>query len=174
MWDNLEEGVKLLKESGLAKAVNVFSNGLNTEAVTPELMENVSTLRLSRYEENVNVLASILSRYGKGKVNIVDRTRHVPIPKEPLQGVLPAKCGCEGYGLVDGVMYACPMVPAVTEELDLWMEKHPETYCNLEPDWAEKLADFDRANHDLCRACIGNHRVRHKMARRSDGVIASV
>lgn len=166
LWGNLEEGVKLLKESGLAKRLNIFSNGINGQIVTPELLGNITTLRLSKYAGNADMLSDLVDRFGTGHINVVDRTNHTPIPTVPLEGVLPAKCGCEGYALCDGVMYACPMVPAVAKEIRSQISDFPETYQPLWPCWAESLAEFDRGNHVLCRACIGNHRVRAKQALR--------
>lgn len=167
LWKHLEAGVRMLRESGLSERLNIFSNGLNTQAITPELLNNITTLRLSKYANNQGVLADLVERFGTDHINVVDRTKHTPIPTEALDRVLPAKCGCEGYALCDRVMYACPMVPTVAYELELDLQDYPETYCYLyqRPDWVEALADFHRADHLLCRACIGNHRVRAQQAK---------
>jgi len=165
LWTNLIEGVKMLRVSELSIQLNIFTNAINTDAVTSELMDNITILRLSKYAENQGKLKELVDKFGSKHIHIVDQRVHVPIPKEPLQGVLPAKCGCEGYGLVDYMMYACPMVPAVVQEFNLKLIDFPETYCDLQPHWAERLDGFDRASHLLCQGCIGNHKVRHKMAR---------
>lgn len=164
LWDNLEDGVRILAASGLSEKLNIFSNGLNTKAVTPELLGNITTLRLSKYAGNSDILSDLVDRFGTEHINVVDRTKHTPIPAAPLEGVLPAKCGCEGYALCDGVMYACPMVPAVAKEMKWSISDMIETYQPLWPHWAEALAGFGRGNHVLCQACIGNHRVRARMA----------
>lgn len=166
LWDNLEEGVKMLKESGLAKRLNIFSNGINGQIVTPELLGNITTLRLSKYAGNADMLSDLVDRFGTEHINVVDRTKHTPIPAAPLDNVLPAKCGCEGYALCGDIMYACPMVPAVAKEMKWSISDMPETYQPMWPGWAEALAGFDRGNHVLCRACIGNHRVRAQQALR--------
>lgn len=165
LWDHLEDGVRILAASGLSERLNIFSNGINTQAVTAGLLENITTLRLSKYIGNQARLGELVARFGTGHINIVDRTNHTPIPAAALDHVLPAKCGCEGYALCDGVMYACPMVPAVAKEMHWSISDFPEAYQPLWPHWAEALAEFDRANHVLCRACIGNHRVRAKQAK---------
>ena len=165
LWRHLEEGVRMLRESGLSHQLNIFTNGINAEAVTTGLFDNITILRLSKYAENKPVLADLVDRFGSEHIKIVDQTMHYPIPTELLDNVLPAKCGCEGYGLCDGIMYACPMVPAVAKEFNLELADFPESYCDLQPHWAEILNDFDKANHLFCRGCIGNQKVRGRMAR---------
>ncbi|KKL26533.1 hypothetical protein LCGC14_2394320, partial [marine sediment metagenome] len=39
LWENLEEGVRLLRESGLGQQVNLFTNGDPSELVTDSLMD---------------------------------------------------------------------------------------------------------------------------------------
>jgi hypothetical protein len=159
LWRNLEEGVKALRESNLAEAIHVFSNGINTEKVTPKVIDNIHVLRVSRYKENAIALNDLAKRYGS-KIVIVDRMVHTPIPDKFYDNVLPAKCHCEGYALCDGVMYACPMIPAVAKEMKIPLMDLPLTYCKLQVNWAEVLNKFTRENHKLCKACIGNLKVR--------------
>jgi len=163
LWKNLEEGTRLLKESGLAKAINVFSNGMNGERISNELLSNINMIRISRYKDNGEILDDLFRRFGSQKIIIVNRTEHTPIPKNFLDNVLPATCGCEGFGVCDRVVYGCPMVPAVIKEFDIPMEIYPETYTDLKPHWMEYFEGFARENYQLCRGCIGNLKVRKIM-----------
>lgn len=157
LWPHLAEGARLIREAGIARLVNVFSNGMAVGRVTDEIIRAISTLRLSRYKQNHGPLDVLRSKYGP-KVQIVDREKHSPIPKRLLDGVLPAVCNCEGLAIYKRQVYACPMVPAVSLELGLPIES--DTVTNLSLGYVERLDGFDRAGHELCRGCIGNMKVR--------------
>ena len=163
LWRHLEEGVQIIQKSCLARDVNIFSNGMNVRVITQRLINNINVLRVSRYSDNKFVLFDLMVRFGPKKIVIVDREIHCPIPKTLFDNVLPAQCGCEGYALCDNIMYACPMVPTISQEMGFSLQDFPETYCALQPHWVEILDKFKRANHLFCRACIGNWKIRKQL-----------
>lgn len=156
LWDNLKEGAKLLHQAEVGYQLNLFSNGDCIEIVTDELMESLTTLRLSHYGNNAQGIESLKKRYGD-KVSIVERQQHFPIPTE-LAGaeVLPAKCGCEGPALMGKQVYGCSMLVTVAEEHGMNLNQYPESQCKLQVGYLELLAGFPRTTHDCCRGCIGN------------------
>jgi organic radical activating enzyme len=156
LWPNLEPATQRLKEAGVAERINVFSNGLAAERITDGLMENVSTLRLSRYADNQQPIRGLRKRYRR-QIVVVERRKHRAIPPRlQAHDVLPARCACEGYALCDGRVYGCPLVPATALEFGLSLEDFPEAVCALQPGYVEILSRFPRARHTLCRGCVGN------------------
>jgi len=156
LWDNLEEGTRLLCQAKVGRQLNLFSNGDKLEHVTDKLMESLTMLRLSHYGNNDKSIKSLKKRYGN-KVVIVDRQRHFPIPTK-LAGneILPAKCSCGGPALLGQQVYGCAMLVTVANELGIDLSKYPESQCKLQVGYLELLAGFPRLNHDCCRGCIGN------------------
>ncbi len=165
LWENLEEGVRLLRESGLGQQVNLFTNGDPSELVTDSLMDSLSTLRISHYGDNSESIARLKKRYGS-LVDVAQRQRHYPIPKTLTgRSVLPARCGCEGPALLGGRVYGCSMLVTVADELGLDLAAYPESHCKLQVGYLELLAGFPRTLHDCCRACIGNIMLRRETVR---------
>lgn len=162
LWDNLEEGARLLHQAGVGRQLNLFSNGDRLDRVTDTLMESLTTLRLSLYGTNTQSLKSLKKRYGN-KVTIVDRQQHFPIPTQ-LAGseVIPAQCACEGPALIGQQVYGCTLLITVANELDIDLSQYPESQCKLQVGYLELLAGFPRTKHDCCRGCIGNARLRHR------------
>ena len=156
MWEHLEEGARMLRESGVGQQLNLFSNGDCVDRVTDGLMESLSTLRLSHYGNNTSAIKRLKERYG-ARVAVVQRQRHFPIPKK-LAGdeVLPAECGCQGPALMGSRVYGCAMLVTVANELGIDLAEYPESQCALQVGYLELLAGFPRTRHDCCRGCIGN------------------
>jgi hypothetical protein len=156
LWPHVEEGARLLRESGLGDQVNLFTNGDPVDRVTDGLMESLSTLRISYYGDNNRAIRRLQERYG-AKVEVAPRRRHYLIPRE-LAGseVLPARCGCEGPALLGDRVYGCAMLVTVANEFGLDLARYPESHCRLQVGYLELLAGFPRTRHDCCRGCIGN------------------
>lgn len=160
LWDWLLEGVRMLKESGVAKELSLFSNGMHPERVTPQIMQYIDKLRLSYYATNGRQLKWLKDKYGD-KVGAFDRRQHFPIPTRLLNDVLPAECNCGGYMVYNSKVYACPQVPANMTEFKLG--PFPEAVCNIEPGYLAYLSRFPRQNHTLCRGCLANLKVRDRL-----------
>lgn len=164
LWEHLEEGARLLQESGLSNEVNLFTNGDLSRRVTDKLMESLSQLRISHYGDNTRAIERLQQRYGD-KVQVAQRQWHYPIPRR-LAGkeVLPAKCACEGPALVGDRVYGCSMLVTVANEFDMGLAEYPESHCRLQVGYLELLAGFPRTRHDCCRGCIGNLAFRQETA----------
>lgn len=165
LWENLEEGARLLRQSGVSQQLNLFSNGDMTDRVTDKLMESLTTLRLSRYGDNALRVELLKERYG-AKVSVVKRQAHFRLPIQ-LAGdeVLPAKCGCQGPALMGRRVYGCAMLLTVANDLGMDLSRYPESQCDLQVGYLELLAGFPRARHDCCRGCIGNLALRKQAVR---------
>ncbi len=161
LWPVIEEGARMLNESGLGEQLNLFSNGDCIERVTDDLMESLSTLRLSHYGNNAHGIELLKERYGN-KVSVVDRQQHFPIPTK-LAGneVLPAQCGCEGPALMGRRVYGCAMLVTVANEHGIDLSRYPESQCDLQVGYLELLSGFPRTQHNCCRGCIGNLALRN-------------
>jgi len=158
LWNNLEEGLSLLKKSKIANAIKIFSNGINVSKITYKVLINSSVIRVSQYKENWQILQDLKRQY-KNKIEIVDRTVHTKLPTKLYDNVLPAKCHCQGYAVCDNKIYACPMIPAICRKLNFDIEY----FCPIIPHWVEALDLFNRENEYVCQGCIGNLKVREKI-----------
>jgi hypothetical protein len=159
LWKHIEPALEMLWEAGLAEQINVFSNGQAHQRVTRHVMDHITTLRLSRYADNAESISVLQAAYG-AKIRVVDQLSHFDLPTALLpESVLPAKCVCEGWALYNGRVYGCPNLLAVSREQGV--ELTEESVCPLRVGYRELLARFPRTTHPLCRACIGNEKVRN-------------
>ena len=156
LWEHVEEGARLLRESGLGDQVNLFTNGDPTDRVTDKMMESLAGLRVSHYGDNSQAIERLQKRYG-AKIQIAQRQRHYPIPRVLAgEDVLPAVCACEGPALLGDRVYGCAMLVTVANEVGLDLAQYPGSHCRLQVGYLELLAGFPRTRHDCCRGCIGN------------------
>lgn len=161
VWEHLEEGVKRIRHAEIADRLELLSNGILADRITPALLDKLDQVRLSFYGTEAGSFARLKRAYGE-KVVIADRRVMTEVPSEllPPDEVLPAECSCLGWMVGMGYAYACVMVPTVLAECGLDYKAYPELICDLGPGYLERLEPYMRGACDLCRGCISNARVK--------------
>lgn len=162
LWNNLEEGVARLRESGITHRLEMFSNGMNAGRITGALMRNLDRVRISLYDNNRAIIDSLGMTSFPHKIHVADRRVHLEPPTEllPAEQVMPAECNCPGWMVCAGQAFACANVPAVLAECRISHKAFPDLSCALKPGYLEHLLIPLQAAHDLCRGCLGNIRLR--------------
>ena len=159
LWDHLEEGVVRLRESGIARRIDMFSNGDQLWKITPTLMEHLDELRISMYGDTSY---AVWLAQANGKVQLADRSKHYEPPAAlfPADLVWPPKCNCPGIMVCNGGAYACANVPAVMAECGIASADYPALMCKLDPFYLDEVRPYWGQAHELCRGCLANMRVR--------------
>lgn len=171
LWDHLLNGAALLKNSGIANAVCVITNGLMVNGANhdmiSELCERVDTIWISQYlgnEDNV--------KYGLEHFEKIQSRQQVNRPVTPdhfVTSSLPAVCICRGRGYAHGKVTICAPVRTMGY---LHPELNPITFGNegcyginyvlttkLKEGFLSHFDDIERMNQQYCQACVANKRI---------------
>lgn len=106
LWSNLQEGVKLLRESDTCCGMLMFTNALNIDALNNEVADCFNEIRISAYRANSKEVKQLKQQFGD-KVRIVPREKFYPIPESPIQGTTPAVCEYDKWWYYNRRIYCC-------------------------------------------------------------------
>lgn len=163
MWSHLVTGLKMIRASGIARRITIFTNGMHVDALTAAA-PLVDWLRIAHYGKiNARQIDTLRGRFPeKVQVNLA---KHRRPPLAPLDGVLPAACQCQYQAFALERFYVCgnAMVNCMRIGLD---PSRTEFSCSIEEDF---LAHFDqragsRFSMPICAICLANRYVRDQMA----------
>jgi uncharacterized Fe-S cluster-containing radical SAM superfamily enzyme len=96
LWDHFEEGIKVLKNSGVIGKIIVTTNGLLLDKIYDETMSSIDMLSVSVYPgyQNYALLNEKKAKYKeKIEINLVSKFIAKPVRKYSL---MPGICSCPG------------------------------------------------------------------------------
>jgi hypothetical protein len=162
LWKHIREGVPLIKASGIADGLDMYTNGIRTHVID-DVVDHFREINVSVYENNVVEARLLKERHGE-KVRLV-RSIHRKLPDQPLPDTLPAICRCTAQGYVQGRFYACPNVYAKALHLGVDSED-PELSCSIDDDFGAHFEDHEtsRFKHPICSVCLSNQKVWEQQA----------
>lgn len=163
LWTHLDEGVTLFRKSAVCISLCIFSNLINMESLTENLMEKIDFLRVSDYISNRENIKTFRRRHSK-KIRVVDRRLFYKTPTSPMTGTLPAICLNPNHPMYYvGKIYACSHSCALSQGIDVDFD----VCVDVEPGFLEKTDEiFDRQLHsDICACCISNKKIRQVVKR---------
>ena len=159
LWPHLVEATRMISAAKLSPETQVFSNAANAERVPRELFQ-YAVLRCSQYPNNAAQIGELLRRFGPRNVRTVDKLKHYPHPAEFLPAdTLPADCLCDGPLVYRGRVWNCVSLPPLVLRHGGDLGTVAES-CELRPGFMEAIWRYDATINPLCRACIGNRKVR--------------
>jgi organic radical activating enzyme len=162
LWENLEEACKYAKESGAFKKVRIMSNCFDKERLAKVLDEHiVDMVYTDTYNTDRGGLEMIKSRYAG--VSTMADIPHKPLPIEPLDGTLPARCTCDRPSVIGNNVYPCGNFYEHVTRLGKNMDDYRKNFCTLDDDWISFYRKADRFNMDVCKYCLSNWRVWEKV-----------
>ena len=162
LWENIEEGIRRIKESGITKHLRVYSNAKAQHLVVTHWFDYLDSIRVSLHAGNDYEVSRLRMRF-PDRVTVVDRRLHAPLfGQELCEPVLPAKCVCPELVVCDQRVSMCPAGLATIFMLKGTQKDYPEFYTDLSPGFLDRLKDkgFHREYELLCSACIGNKKLR--------------
>jgi hypothetical protein len=154
LWAHLAEGLKLLRESGIAERLVLVTNATRPELLA-EVMPLLDHARLSNHGDNDSQVRAIHAAFAD-KVSVSCLTHRKP-PDVPIYGATPVWCNCLNQHLLAGRMYVCPNASANCLRLGLDANA-PEISCSLDDDFAAHFAANATARFSLpiCSICLAN------------------
>ena len=159
LWENLKDGLKLLKDSDICKSITMFSNAMFPEKVTKEIADCLDSIRISHYFYNEKHMKQLEIMY-PDKVRIEERTKFWEMPKTAVESEIafPVICLNAGFKFYNKQVYACVHALSLVE-LDPSNAEIP-LGNPLGLDFLEGLAEIKENQKEICRWCISNQRVR--------------
>jgi hypothetical protein len=159
LWLGLPVALSLLRE--VSNTLTVFTNGTLPYRIE-KIIHLVDHVRISNYniEAVSGSIHSLWKKYGKEKVEIVDRQEFLIPPLEPLPNTTPAECGCRERCVVSNRIYVCGQVFEILSQLG----KDTDLYSvPISEHFHFALPKFNYGNEDVCCYCIYNQTInRHR------------
>lgn len=155
LWDNLEEACKYAKESGAFKKVRIMSNCFDKERMSRLLDEHlVDMVYTDTFNSDPEGLELLKARY-RDRSTMAD-IPHKPLPTEPVEGTLPARCTCDRPSVIGNNVYPCGNFFEHVTRLGKNLDDYRQYFCTLDDDWIGFYRKVDRFNMDVCKYCLSN------------------
>jgi len=139
----------------------MFTNAMavNQRRKTIEaLLPYVHWIRVSVYHGNEEQ-ADDLKAMAPEKVRLLDRHQFFVLPTEPVDGMLPADCGCKALGMYGDTMDICPPLRCMYLEYGWDLDALPCVKIDR-AGFLAPLENIDPLDQAACRYCIGNKKLR--------------
>lgn len=170
LWRHFNEGIILLKKSGVVGEIDVTTNGLLLNRIKDETWECIRCLRVSRYPDydQQGLLNEKINKY-KNKILIKNANGpyFLPPPLKVYQGKIPCSCLSSGPMFVkDKIFFYCgPTVfdAARLSRVDLAGRK--DLFTEIKPNYLEGIDETKTGNMDICNACMANSNIMRRSYR---------
>lgn len=166
LWKYFDEGIALLKKSGVTKKLIVHSNGILLDRIADETWRYIDGLVVSAYPDypKYNVLIENIERAKvkfKDKIEVVPMSEFIPLPLKRYKNTIP--CHCYNYGpmfVKDKVFLHCgPAVfdAAALKGIDIFEWDHQ--HVSIKDHYMETYDSNKIGNMELCEYCWANSRI---------------
>jgi len=160
LWHHFNEGVRMLKASGVVESVFVASNGLLLHKIEEATWDSLDELRISVYSDfnRQKTLEECQGKYGD-KISLSPMDNFVVLPKGiEDEAPIPCQCMCDGPMLLgDRLFYYCgPPVFGAGHIMGRDVMEDPKLSVPIERGYME---NYDRSllgNMDYCKFCWAN------------------
>ncbi len=159
-WEHIETAPEMIRRSGIARQVKLFTNAL---AVTKkrlswfaQVADTVDEVRISRYFGNEARIRMIQDQLPTKHVSVVDRPYMGVLDKTPASQALPADCTCRSYGMFGSQLDVCAPMRMICRALGRKQEVAP---VQLEPGCLDRFSGAEPGHFDTCRYCLSNRKV---------------
>ncbi|MFA5759627.1 MAG: radical SAM protein [Clostridia bacterium] len=167
LWKNLTEGCGLIRECKNV-IIKLNTNCIKFEIINELLKNNLIDVVFTD-SANYNQLNADLLHYSWGAQVVIhqwENNQHKKPPVLPLEGVLPASCGCDKIGVIDNFVYICPNFYSIINRVGLNNKEFFGKYIyNIKEDWYNKLIEMrkEKYNMEVCKYCLGNNKVWNRL-----------
>jgi hypothetical protein len=168
LWSNLDEGLKILKDSECIGDIFLWSNGETIEKIDEKTWENIDAMHISLYPfcKNKKNIIEIKNRY-PDKIFINDSIVFEPLPqKKDKLKLIPCKCCTPGPMFIkDKIFLHCgPTVFRAADLMGINIFDYDDMFSDLKENYLDKIEDdtcFNR-NFEICKYCHANDNINFK------------
>lgn len=158
LWDNLELGVDLLKNSNCSTFISIYTNALNISKINKGIIDKIDCLRISEYDDNKDNVRKLKDMYGE-KVMSLNRENFYPIGLE-FKAYGSSKClDPEEFFYFNYNVYGCGNALA----LSMMSKKNPKICVPLAIGYFDKLPGIKKKYPELCQYCHRNENFRKQL-----------
>jgi hypothetical protein len=151
LWNNLEAGSRMIRESGICNHLTILSNGDPIDKLVA-IQYLFDTIEISNYK---NGNAERIKNEWGDKVKLV-QGRHLPYPDKLLNVSPPTKCMCDRPCYHNGHMFPCGNTYTVNKRFNKPFDKFMK---NINDDWADWLLRVKKYHQPGCLGCLSNQKV---------------
>jgi hypothetical protein len=159
LWDDLKEAARLIRESGVADALYMYTNAMRVDKeYLPKfrvIASYMDTVIISSYPNNQDQIDLIMA----AKIpNILpySRPNFFKTPDGPVPDSFPAVCSCSAYGMIGDKITLCGVQDHLIAYKGWDLEDYNGEASKLGPNFLEKLSKMDRTARQICQYCFGN------------------
>jgi len=158
LWNHFEEGIKLLKNSGVIGKISVTTNGLLLDKINDETMGFIDMLSVSVYPDYPNhvLLKEKKSEY-KEKVEINYITKFIAKPIR-MYNKIPCHClTCGPMFIKDRIFFYCgPTIFDAARLKGVDIFKYNDLYSQIQPGYLDNSDIKNMGNIEFCKYCWAN------------------
>lgn len=153
---NLVKITKELRESGIVKYIQIYSNPMAYPEKLADVIDYVNSVRVSDDPRNERILADMIKAHGR-KIKLGPRRRHTILAYDMVPDSLPADCACRSYALAGTKVYWCSGTLSIGHRMRI-----PFDYVELKENF---LDGFQKGKfiRPICAYCSANKKVRALM-----------
>ncbi|MCX5698520.1 MAG: hypothetical protein NTX01_02335 [Candidatus Omnitrophica bacterium] len=162
LWNHLDEGIKLLKNSGVIGKIILTTNGLLLDKIKDETMRFIDILSVSVYPNypKGNLLAEKKTRYSdKVEINFITKFMVKPTRR---YNAIPCYCmTCGPMFVKDKIFFYCGPTcfdAAKLRGVDIF--KYDDLYTQIQPNYLENFQKKNVGNLEFCNYCWANSNIK--------------
>ncbi len=162
LWRHFNEGVKMMKASGIIGSIFVATNGLLLKNISNDALDCIDEMRVSVYSSfncpDHDTLHNLVNRFPRTTIviNKPDEFRRLPVIGE--EAAIPCRCICDGPMLFGNrvFLYCGPPVFAATKKFGENACDDNELSVSASLDWFDAYNKKKAGNMEYCKCCWAN------------------
>jgi organic radical activating enzyme len=162
LWDHFDEGIELLKQSGIGEKIVVTTNGLLMNKIKDRTWENIDLVEVSIYPKypKHDMLNEKKEIY-KDKIRVYPYAAFRAKPILKYHDKIPCNCLCYGPMFVKEkiFLYCGPPVFDAAKLDNADISKYSDLYVEVKPNYLENYDKTKPGNMELCNYCFANDNI---------------
>lgn len=160
LWKHLEEGCRVIRESQAFDQIHIYTNYKSVDPLINLFDKGLADLAIVQtVNMSVDGVRKLWDKHAD-RVRITNQPAHWIHPDKPIEGAIPAGCGCDQITVFDGRVYSCPGAYHNTKRMG-WDIDNPRLWVNVEDDWRTYFEQMDRYSIAACSVCLSNTKTAH-------------
>jgi len=161
LWKHLEDGCRVIRESKAFNRIHIYSNCKKPEPLIALLDRGLAdVVETQAVNGNAAGIRKVREKHPT-HMNVANQDVHRVHPIKPVEGALPALCGCDQITVFGGKVYSCPGAYHNTVRMG-WSLDEPKLWMGVEEDWYTHFSQMDRYNIPACTVCLANGKIWNK------------
>ena len=137
LWENLNDGILMLRNSKSIGDIDIRTNGLAFDRLSQEAIRAATRIAFSIYEENESIANTALKTYGRRKIHKHTRDKFMNISGDVAP--IPCNCSCPGPTVIgDYILPYCGSVIFSAESVKRFESAFGNSTC-FWPDFIQHI-----------------------------------